>query len=99
LHGKFYETNLRESVKLLRQAAESDIPDALYDLAICFEEGRGVRKNLDKAANLYLRAALHGHKQSVYEVGRCYYYGIGVEKNRATARTWLDLAEELGIAR
>jgi len=91
------EKNIRKAVTLLRQAAKQNVPDALYDMALCYEKGTGVRKNLRLAMEYYLRAALEGDKQSVYEVGRCYYWGIGVDKDRRLSWICLDRAKALGI--
>lgn len=97
LHGRYFKRNMKKAFHYLRLAAKYDVPDALYDLAVCYEKGAGTAVNLKKSAQLYLRAALLGEKQSVYEVGRCYYWGIGVAKDRLIARVWLDYAHRLGI--
>jgi len=81
----------------LREAANDDISDALYDLAVCHEMGVGIKQNLRMAAESYLNAALLGDGQSTYEVGRCCFYGIGFEENRRVARIWLYHARRMGI--
>jgi uncharacterized protein len=83
---------------LLRQAAKENIPDALYDLAVSYEKGVGVRKSEKKAYELYVQAAVWGEKQSFHEVGRCLYYGIGAERDRRLALIWLDRAKSFGIS-
>ena len=83
---------------LLKRAVNKNLPEACYDLAVCYEEPAGVVKNQEKAFELYLKAALYGDKQSFHEVGRCYYYGIGVIKNKSLADIWLEKAEELGVS-
>lgn len=97
LHGRFFRKSIRKAVALFRQAARHNVPDALFDLAICYELGEGVQKNEKTALELYLRAALQGDQQSVHEVGRCYYYGIGVKRDRDVADVWLARAEQLGV--
>ncbi len=67
----------------------------MYDLAVCYEKGVGVKKNTKKAMEHYLKAALYGDKQSFYEVGRGYYYGIGFKTDKTLAKIWLDKAKEL----
>lgn len=91
------EKNLSKAVALLRQAADAEHPDALYDLAVCYAKGTGVRRSDSKAVVLYLRAALRGDKQSAYEVGRCYWHGVGVRRDRRLARAWLHYAEKFDI--
>ena len=97
LHGTHVARDVRKATKLIRVAADANVVDALFDLAVAYETGVGVRKNLKLAARHYLRAALHGSDQATFEVGRCYYYGIGFERDRPAAKIWLDRAEELGI--
>lgn len=89
--------DLHQAVDLLRDAAESGLPEALFDLAVCYERGAGVSRNARKAAFLYVDAAIRGDKQAVFEVGRCYYAGIGLKKDRAMANVWFQRAEELGV--
>ena len=99
LHGtELIKKDIRHAVVLLKQAAEQNVPDALFDLANCYEKGAGVRKSERQAYRLYVRAALWGDKQSVYEVGRCLFYGIGTKRDRRLADTWLARAEALGVS-
>lgn len=99
LHGKdeFIAKDLKRAIPLLREAAYAEHADAAYDLAVCYENGIGVKKSARRAVLLYLRGALLGEKQSIYEVGRCYWYGIGVKRDRAIADMWLDRAAKLGV--
>ncbi len=99
LHGTHVKKNLKEGLRLLRKAADLNVPEALYDLGVSYEKGKGwgIAKNEKLAARSYLRAALLGDAQSVYEVGRCYYYGIGVEQDKYIGKIWLDHARNLGI--
>jgi TPR repeat protein len=55
--------------------------EAYFDIAVCYETGKGTPKDLKKAFECYLLSALYGEPKAKYEVGRCYYYGIGVPKN------------------
>ena len=63
LHGTHFKRNLRKAIPLIRTAADNDVLDAIYDLAVCYEKGAGVRRSLKRAAELYLKAALGGEKQ------------------------------------
>jgi uncharacterized protein len=98
MYGKFFKKDLKKAVEFLTDAANENVKEALYDLAVCYEKGVGVEKDKFKAFLLYLKASLLGEEQSLYEVGRCYYYGLGIEKNVKIARIWLDLAKEKGIS-
>ena len=81
LHGENVDKDLSKAVDLLEIAANGNVPEACFDLAICYEKPEGVAQNLEKAFQLYIKAALYGDDQSFFEVGRCYCHGIGVEKN------------------
>ena len=87
----------RRAVKLLVAAADAAMPEALFDLAVCYERGQGVAKDARKAARLYLEAAIRGDQQAVFEVGRCYYAGIGVARDRKIANVWFQRAQELNV--
>jgi TPR repeat protein len=101
LFGKGSEISIDPvmATRYLESAADANIPDALYDLAVCYSEGEGVEKNDRVAFELYLRAALRGDAQSVNAVGTCYFYGIGVDEDRRVAKIWHDRAQELGTYR
>jgi TPR repeat protein len=68
---------------------------AHYDLAVCYETGKGVGKSLKRAFQHYMQAAQQGHDKAAHSVGRMYFHGIGVRKDRAAADIWLDRAEAL----
>lgn len=99
LHGQgdLVAIDVARGLDLIREAAEVNIPNALYDLAVSAEIGDGCAKDEARALSLYLRAALRGESQSVYEVGRCYYYGIGTAEDKQVAQVWFDRAAEFGI--
>jgi TPR repeat protein len=98
IHGRepAVRKNLKEGVRLLRVAAAAGVPDALYDLAVCYQKGAGVAKNELRALALYLKAGLRGEPGALKEVGRCFYHGYGVARNTKIARVFLDRAAELG---
>ena len=88
--------NKKKSIELWNISAESKIPDALFDLAVCYEKGVVVERNLRKAFLLYMDAAVRGDKQAVFAVGRCYFFGVGVSKNIEISEIWFQRSEELG---
>jgi uncharacterized protein len=65
LFGEHLPKDWVKAVQLLKVAASSNVPEALYDLAVCYEGGAGTRKSPKKAYECYLRAALWGDQQSV----------------------------------
>jgi TPR repeat protein len=84
---------------LLQHAVKANIPDAMYDLAMCLEKGDGIRKNTRRAFEFYLKSALRGYDLAFCEVGRCYYFGIGTKEDKHIGKMWFKRAEELGAMR
>lgn len=93
LHGTHVKKSLRKGAHLLRVAADHKIRNALFDLAVLHERGRGVAKDKEIAFGLFRDAAERGDPQAMTEVGRMLYYGIGVTKDREAADRWLSRAE------
>ncbi|OCT88303.1 DAP3-binding cell death enhancer 1 [Xenopus laevis] len=54
-----------------RQAADSGYSKAQYNTGVCYEQGKGVQKDINKAAAYYLLAGKNGHKQAKYRYARC----------------------------
>jgi uncharacterized protein len=106
LHGRHYKKSRSRAVELLCVAAEANVPDALFDLAICYEKGAGVDKDEKHAVILYLKAAfsfskshprqvhMYSFREAAFEVGRCYYHGIGVEQDREVADVWMSYMDQ-----
>ena len=95
LHGRYLKKDYKKAVEYLKFACEHHLPDAFFDLAICYESGKGIAKNKKQAFLNYVSAAALGDEAAVQEVGRCYYHGIGVRKNLEIADRWLSAAEAL----
>lgn len=88
LNGFHVRKNYKRAFSLLKDAVEGGnengftlYKDALLDIAICYELGNGVDKDLHKAFQYYILAAFSGETQALEEISRCLYYGIGVPKD------------------
>lgn len=77
-----------ESVRWLTRAAQLGDCIALRELAVLYEQGRGVEKSIKSARQLYRRAAELGEAQSMIQLGAMYAFGVGVAKCEATAFDW-----------
>lgn len=99
LHGNepHVKKNIREATRLLRLGVEGKVPAAMFDLAVSYESGIGVKGNPQKAFFLYTAAAIRGHEQAIFEVGRCIRYGIGTTADRRAAAIWFKRAKELNV--
>ncbi len=89
--------SVRKAIPLLKLAARENLPEACFDLALCYETGDGVKQSEARALELYIQAALAGDTDSFYEVGRMHFYGLGTKRNRRMADLWFDKAERLGV--
>jgi TPR repeat protein len=87
----------RESVKLLRRAAEQGYAGAQVLLGSRYDDGKGVDKHAIEAAKWYRRAAEQGHSKGQWLVGDAYAFGEGVPKNLVEAAKWYRRAAEQGV--
>ena len=96
--------NDEERFALFNTAAVSGYAPAIYSLALCYEQGVGVDKDVNKANELFQQAAdiLYGVEnvtdpEVAYTIGQCYEYGDGdFEKNYGKAASWYARSSELG---
>jgi localization factor PodJL len=84
--------------KVLVAAAASGEPNAAYEIATRFAEGRGVPRNFQEAAAWYERAARAGIAPALFRLGALYEKGNGVTKNLSEARRLYLAAAEKGNA-
>lgn len=94
-HRGDYATALR----LLKPLAEKGDPNAQYNLAILYYEGRGVPRNYAEAAKWYRKAADQGDVSAQYNLGNMYKDGQGVPQDYAEAVKWFRKAAEQGDAK
>ncbi len=92
----YIQEDFNRAAQLLKMAAVANLPEALHDLAVSYELGRGLKKNSRQAFRHYLKAAIRGDGDSIFEVGRCLYWGIGVPADRGLAAIWYERAKQLG---
>lgn len=65
-------------------------------LAYCYEQGRGVPKDVVEAVKWYLKAAEQGDSDAQSSLGFCYQDGKGVPKDDIAAAKWFRRAAEQG---
>ena len=97
--GLCYENgfgNYAAAVSWYQKAAEAGLPEANYNLGICYAEGRGVAQDYAAAASWYRKAAEQGDAGGQYNLGLCYYNGQGVAEDREQAIYWAKKAAEQG---
>ena len=71
----------KEAIKLYEFASNYDSESAIYNLALKYEKGKGVKKNLSKSIELLSKASKLGHAPSQYNLGWMYKNGYGIKQN------------------
>ncbi|TKA31806.1 hypothetical protein B0A50_01885 [Salinomyces thailandicus] len=77
-------------------AAKGELVLAIFELANCFRQGWGVRKDALAARQYYETAANLGDTDAMEEAAWCYVEGFGGGKDKFKAAQYLRLAEERG---
>jgi TPR repeat protein len=85
-----------DAVHLLHKAVGGDAK-AAFVLGWCYQQERGVKRNLAEAARWYTKAANQGFAAAENNLGFLYETGGGVPANVAAALGWYRRAAEHGI--
>ncbi len=70
------EANESLAAKLYEAAAESGFAQAQMNLALMYQQGRGVPKDLKQALHFYKAAADQGHADALHRTGKLLEQGI-----------------------
>ena len=81
-----------------QKAANLDHPYAWFNLAVMYDMGRGVPRNLTTALRWYLKAAEAGIPEAQFNTAQMYYLGEGTDADPAKAFPWYLKAAEAGVA-
>lgn len=84
------------SPKDFRKAAEQGEAKAYFNMGVCYQFGKGTRKNAKKAVECYRKAAELGLPDAMLNFGICCCIGEGVERDLKEGEKWLRKADELG---
>ena len=87
----------RDAVRLLHNAAGHD-PKGAFALGWCYQQARGVKRDLAQAARWYAKAANQGFAAAENNLGFLYNTGGGVPADHAAALQWYRRAAEDGIS-
>ena len=80
----------------LRVAAATGNPNAQFEVAARYAEGKIITQDFRKAALWYQKAAAKGLAPAQYRLGTLYEKGRGVPADKAAARIWYERAAEKG---
>lgn len=88
--------NITEAAKWYAKAAKQGYPKAQHNLALLYEDGRGVKQNYAEAAKWYAKAAKAGFSEAQNNLAVLYIMGNGVKQDRAQAEKLLTTAVSQG---
>lgn len=57
----------------------------MFNLAVCYMNGEGVKKDMETAVTLYQQAADKGYALAINNLAWCYANGLGVKKDMKKA--------------
>ena len=97
-HGRGCATNLEESVRLYRLAAETGHPGAQDSLGLCLLRGLGCATNEAEAVRWLTAAAEQENPSAMNNLAFCHMNGKGVPKAGNKGFIWAKLAAEKGHA-
>jgi TPR repeat protein len=80
---------------LFEKAVAQGDPDAMFDLALLYRDGRGVVQSFEKAAELFTMAAEKGDVKAMFGLGCLYRDGRGVVQSfKKAVELWTMAAEQ-----
>lgn len=88
----------QEAFALFQQASGHGHSLAQFNLGLCYENGKGIDKDLGKAAECYKKASTLNHSGALYNLALFYMEGIGgLPKEPSRALELLELAAQAGM--
>lgn len=97
-HASMKCGHCEESFKTLNKLAQRGHPAAQCLLGICYQTGKGVKKDTRQAAQWYEKSAKKGFADAQSRLGHMYLNGNEVEKDAVKAEHWLGKAAHQGVA-
>uniref|UniRef100_A0A1A8DQK8 KIAA0141 n=1 Tax=Nothobranchius kadleci TaxID=1051664 RepID=A0A1A8DQK8_NOTKA len=93
--------NYEEAFTCFLAAAQQGYSKAQFNTGVCYEKGRGVRKDRDKALFYYKLAAVGGHKQAQYRYAKLLLTSRGQQslEELNTAISLLERAATAGLSK
>ena len=87
-----YKATFLASLPVVQKAATAGNPDAMNNLGVLYQNGRGIAQSYDKAREWFQKAADAGNPDAMNNLGELYYYGRGVARDYTQAREWYEKA-------
>lgn len=89
--------NPSQALTMYRLAAQNNLPQAIYNVGVFYENGAVVDKDLNKAFSFVQRAAQAGIPVAAYRLGAYYQQGAGVGQDVVAAAAWYKRAADAGL--
>ncbi|MDP2522615.1 tetratricopeptide repeat protein [Neptunomonas phycophila] len=82
-----------EMAKMMWQNIQGNArPEALFNLGILYDEGKGVEASITQAIQYYEAAAQAGSRAAAYQLGAIYLHDKRIASDKALANHWLSIA-------
>ncbi|WED42204.1 SEL1-like repeat protein [Legionella cardiaca] len=97
--GFIYDTvddDYQNALKSYELATKKDDKVGQYNLALIYEDGKGVPVDNTKAKVLYAKAAELGHKEAMTQLAEFYFNGLAGKRDEQQALQWYKKAAALG---
>ena len=100
-NSKQYKKSIKEFKKVVdnKLADPKKKRDAMFNIAVIYDNGIGVEQNKEKAIHWYKLASDNNHKVAQYNLAWMFYNGDKVEKNNFEAFKYYSLSAEQGYAK
>ena len=92
------EKDLDRAFRLYKASASLGYTEALYKVAVCYRDGRGVDKDEKLMVKYFEAAANKRHGLANYVLGNMYKLGLSVPQNLTKAYWYFMRASEVGCA-
>lgn len=93
-----YKNDYTTAVKIWLPLAEAGDMRAQYDVAVCYNDGKGVPKDEAKAVEWYIKSAEQGFLFAQWNLALMYDYGTGTKQNFPEALRWYEAAGNQGMS-
>ena len=95
----------KKSIKEFKKVIDDELSqpkkkaDAMYNLAVIYDNGIGVEQNKEKALHWYKLASDNNHKIAQFNLAWMFYHGENIEKNNFEAFKYYSMSAEQGYAK
>lgn len=90
--------NYKEAFKLYTRGCEFGDMRSFSRLAMCYEKGYGIKKDIPKALELYEKSVELGNKDACFSIARIYEKGENIKMDLSKAILWYKRGYEKGDA-